>query len=71
MVDVSTDVFGNQFPNMRVISDEIAAAGFHVVIPDMFEGDAITMEQIKGGRAYVRGVWSAATHTAEGEVGAG
>ena len=61
VVIVATDVFGWRFDNNRVVADEVAAGGFHVVIPDLFEGDSVTMEQLKGGRAYIRGVWSAKT----------
>ena len=66
---ISTDVFGWQFPNIRTIADEVAAAGFHVVIPDLFEGDSVTLEQVKEGAAYIRGVWSAVRHSRDSPWG--
>ena len=63
VVIISTDVFGYTFPSVRAIADQIAAAGFHVVIPDMFTGDAVSLQQMQeGGRDYIRGVWSV-THS--------
>ncbi|KAI5478693.1 hypothetical protein MNV49_004720 [Pseudohyphozyma bogoriensis] len=36
-----TDVFGFALNNARLLADEIASNGFYVVIPDLFNGDAI------------------------------
>ncbi|KAK4898892.1 hypothetical protein LTR27_003623 [Elasticomyces elasticus] len=35
------DIFGWQFPNVRLLADEYAAAGFTAYIPDVHEGDSI------------------------------
>jgi len=36
-----TDIFGWELPNVRLLADEYAAAGFYVYVPDFFEGDPI------------------------------
>lgn len=33
-----TDIFGYELVNVRLVADEYAAQGFHVVVPDLFEG---------------------------------
>ncbi|KAL9612809.1 MAG: hypothetical protein Q9167_002592 [Letrouitia subvulpina] len=39
-----TDVFGWQFPNVRLLADEYAKAGFYAYIPDILNGDALPHE---------------------------
>jgi len=54
----STDVFGQDFPNSRALADRFAAAGFTVVIPDLFDADPFTPERMaSGGMAELRAVW--------------
>ncbi|KAI4157905.1 MAG: hypothetical protein LQ342_007910 [Letrouitia transgressa] len=36
-----TDVFGWQFPNVRLLADEYAKAGFYTYIPDFLNGDSL------------------------------
>ena len=47
VVIYSSDIFGWRFANNRQNANQIAAAGFHVVIPDMFDGKAVTAEEVK------------------------
>jgi len=47
VVLVSTDVFGQSFPNVRANADTIAAAGFRVVIPDLFKGDPFPADRFE------------------------
>lgn len=37
-------VFGWEFPNVRLLADEYARAGFHAYIPDIQSGDAIPLD---------------------------
>jgi dienelactone hydrolase len=32
------DIFGYELVNTRLVADEYAAQGFHVLVPDFFEG---------------------------------
>ena len=58
LVVFCTDVFGWRFPKSRQVADHIAASGFHVVVPDMFDGDAVTAEQAASrGMAWVLSDW--------------
>jgi len=43
---ISTDVFGQEFPNIRIVADRFASAGFTVIIPDQFNGDAWTLDRM-------------------------
>jgi len=36
-----TDIFGFNFPNVRLLADNYAAAGFTVYIPDLHQGDSL------------------------------
>ena len=54
----SPDVYGLQYLNNRANADHIAAAGFHVIIPDVFEGDPFTEERMaKGGFVELKSEW--------------
>ena len=61
VVLISTDVFGHRFPDVQLIANELAAAGFHVVIPDLFDHDAMTVERLSlpngEGVKYLSTVW--------------
>jgi len=58
VVIVSTDVFGWQFPNIRQNANQIAAGGFHVVVPDVFAGDAAKVEELDAkGFGWLFGEW--------------
>ncbi|KAJ3354641.1 hypothetical protein HDU91_005750 [Kappamyces sp. JEL0680] len=37
-VVIATDIFGYTLPNVRLIADSFASAGYHAVVPDMFKG---------------------------------
>ena len=37
------DIFGLDHPQVRSVADRIAAAGFYVVVPDMFKSDPWTL----------------------------
>jgi len=39
-----SDVFGYEAPNLRMLADKTAAAGFYVVAPDFFNGDPFVPE---------------------------
>ena len=59
VVLISTDVFGQQFPSVRANADTIAAAGFRVVIPDLFEGDSFPADRFSRPGAWeeLKQVW--------------
>ena len=46
VVMLSTDVFGYRYANSRQNANQIAAGGFHVVIPDVFAGGAASTEDL-------------------------
>jgi len=39
-----SDVFGWKFPNVRLLADEYAKAGFYCYIPDLHQGDSLAIE---------------------------
>jgi dienelactone hydrolase len=42
-----TDVFGWHLPNARLVADEIARAGYYVIMPDFFEGDPVPLSAME------------------------
>jgi len=42
------DVIGHEFINAQLIADQFAANGYFVVMPDLFEGDAIPLNRPEG-----------------------
>ncbi|PON81446.1 Dienelactone hydrolase [Trema orientale] len=44
---VST-IYGYDAPNIRLVADKFAAAGFYVAVPDFFYGDPFVSEDING-----------------------
>lgn len=42
IIIIATDVFGYKYNNNMLIADELARAGYHVLIPDMFNGEPLT-----------------------------
>ncbi|CAI7607632.1 unnamed protein product [Penicillium pancosmium] len=45
-----TDIFGI-FPNAQLLADEFANNGFLTVIPDLFDGDQISVKDMESGKA--------------------
>ncbi|TCD70369.1 hypothetical protein EIP91_003721 [Steccherinum ochraceum] len=45
-----TDVFGPQLINIRLLADDFARNGFKTVVPDMFEGDAVSPDALETGK---------------------
>jgi dienelactone hydrolase len=43
-VVILTDIFGWKFPNVRLLADNYAKAGFAVYIPDLHQGDSLPEE---------------------------
>jgi dienelactone hydrolase len=43
------DVMGHALINPQLIADQFAANGYWVVMPDLFQGDAIELNQLGGG----------------------
>lgn len=46
VIVIFTDIFGNHYNNVLLIADEIASHGYHVLIPDILQGQ--TIEQSSG-----------------------
>ena|SRR5882757_9292943 len=40
-----TDILGFEFINTRLVADQFASNGYLVVVPDLFHGDAMTLER--------------------------
>jgi len=58
VVVISPDVFGWRYLNNRATADSIAGGGFHVVLPDTFEGDPFTPERFaSGGMEELKSQW--------------
>ncbi|CAN6657428.1 hypothetical protein TRVA0_030S00122 [Trichomonascus vanleenenianus] len=51
---IFTDVFGHKFQNVQLIADQFGEAGYKVVIPDLFYGDAISVEQLNSGKDLMK-----------------
>ena len=41
------DIFGYELPNVRLLADEFAKNGLHVLIPDLFDGDYVPHDLLK------------------------
>lgn len=50
-----TDIFGI-FPNAQLLADEFANCGYLTVIPDLFQGDQISVADMESGKADL-GAW--------------
>ncbi|KAH0196599.1 hypothetical protein KCU99_g9266, partial [Aureobasidium melanogenum] len=42
---ILTDFFGHEFINVQLIADQFAANGYFVVMPDLYEGDAVSLDR--------------------------
>ncbi|KAL1999251.1 hypothetical protein VTN02DRAFT_4824 [Thermoascus thermophilus] len=47
---ILSDVFGI-YPNSQLVADDFAAQGYLAVIPDLFQGDAIKLDDFESGKA--------------------
>ncbi|KAK7702718.1 hypothetical protein SLS57_011217 [Botryosphaeria dothidea] len=47
-VIIITDIFGYELINAQLIADQLAANGYFVVMPDLFDGNAIPIDVPKG-----------------------
>ncbi|KAI0766664.1 alpha/beta-hydrolase [Trametes elegans] len=52
-----TDVFGLKLDNNRLLADDYARNGFRVVVPDLFEGDALPADALNVPGAFDLGAW--------------
>ncbi|PYH76349.1 alpha/beta-hydrolase [Aspergillus uvarum CBS 121591] len=43
-----TDVIGHRFVNAQLIADQFAAAGYAVIMPDLFAGDSVPLNRPEG-----------------------
>ncbi|AGO12065.1 AaceriADR406Wp [[Ashbya] aceris (nom. inval.)] len=41
VIVVLTDIYGHRFKNVQLIADQIAEAGYRVLVPDILQGDAV------------------------------
>jgi len=44
VIVIVTDVFGHKYNNVMLVADELAKAKYHVVIPDLFNGEPYTVD---------------------------
>ncbi|ODQ61841.1 hypothetical protein WICANDRAFT_82023 [Wickerhamomyces anomalus NRRL Y-366-8] len=44
VVVILTDIFGNKYNNNQLVADAFAKAGYYALIPDLFDGDAVELE---------------------------
>ncbi|RAL13462.1 dienelactone hydrolase family protein [Aspergillus homomorphus CBS 101889] len=45
---ILTDVIGHRFRNAQLLADQFAAAGYLVVMPDLFTGDSVPLNRPQG-----------------------
>ncbi|KAJ5825441.1 hypothetical protein N7474_002579 [Penicillium riverlandense] len=45
---ILTDVIGHRFINAQLLADQFAAAGYFVVMPDLFKGDTVPLNRPEG-----------------------
>lgn len=43
-----TDVIGHKFPNAQLLADQYAAAGYYVIMPDLFTADPVPLNPPEG-----------------------
>lgn len=41
-----TDIFGVGLPNVRLVADEYARAGYNVIVPDILHGDSVAADAL-------------------------
>jgi dienelactone hydrolase len=49
-VVISTDIFGLQIPNSRLLADAYASGGLTTIVPDLFDGKGATPEDMAAGK---------------------
>jgi len=48
LIVISTDIFGHEYVHLRQNADYLASQGFTVIVPDIFDGNAVKHEQFNG-----------------------